>query len=283
MSNTFSKKISEQEINLILKYMSSHLKENNNKSINYFFKTKKYTITIYKNQTILIQGEDYNNILKMLNINNELSNIKPLYNTGSDESGNGDFFGGIAVCACYLDKEIENKIKRYNITDSKLLNDEQIIEIAEKIINIIPNKIEYITPKEYNMLFDEYKNINTIKTILHARAINNLNFNDKSAIIDQYTTKQKFSEHLTKANIKLNCNYDLETKAESKYLVVAAASILARYKFICEFKEIEKKIGHKLPLGSVDKKILPILKELKNKIVLNDVCKTHFKTINKIN
>ncbi len=284
MNNTFSKKITDNEIKLILKYMKSHLYDNSNSSIQYFFRTKNYTITIYKNNTLLIQGKSYENILKLLNVKleNQILDIKK-YNVGSDESGNGNFFGGVAVCACYINSEIEEKISSFKITDSKLLNDKEISKIAINIKDIVPHSIKYISPKEYNELFDKYKNINVIKTILHTNAINDLKYNNKVAVIDQYTTNNKFKEHLDIANISINCEYHLETKAESKYIAVAAASILARHKFINELDKISNEINIKLPLGSVDSKILPILEKIKNKIVLKNVCKTHFKTINKIN
>ena len=74
MRNSFCKKIAQKQTDLILRYMSAHLKENSDGSTLYFFSTKKCKITIYKPHTLLIQGSDYDNILKMLKIKNENTN-----------------------------------------------------------------------------------------------------------------------------------------------------------------------------------------------------------------
>ena len=202
---------------------------------------------------------------------------------GSDESGNGDFFGGLAVCACFIDKNNYEQIINLGVKDSKALDDNKIFQIEKELKKIVDYKLIYVDPEQYNSLFHKFKNVNAIKTYLHNLVINELHKNHKSsiAIIDQFTNNNSFKNHLNNTNSKNNYKYILETKSESKYLQVACASILARASFVRELKNINNDLNLELPLGSVDKIILPILKNIK-KNDLTKVCKTHFKTINKI-
>lgn len=49
---------------------------------------------------------------------------------GCDEVGVGDYFGPLVTCACYLDNSQIEIFKKLNIKDSKKLNDEYILQIA---------------------------------------------------------------------------------------------------------------------------------------------------------
>ncbi|MGL4616899.1 MAG: ribonuclease HIII [Mycoplasmoidaceae bacterium] len=283
MSNSFSKKIDKKQIDLILKYMGSHLKENNNENVLYFFSTKKYKITIYKTNTMLIQGSDYDNILKMLNIVNENSNsniwIKKNITIGSDESGNGDLFGGVSFAAVKIPKENREKIIKLGVNDSKKLNDSFMKNIYYEILNLTINEIYNIEPEEYNELYNKYKNVNTIKTFGHNKIIKKIYQESDYVVIDQYTNINRFNDQMKIINEKLNYKMHLEIKAESKYLEVACASILARVNFLKQIEKIEIDLGIKIPLGSVTSNVMDCLLFLKeNNIVLNKYIKEHFKT-----
>ena len=44
---------------------------------------------------------------------------------GSDEVGNGSYFGPVTVCAAYVDKSMISKLKSLGVRDSKELTDPQ--------------------------------------------------------------------------------------------------------------------------------------------------------------
>ncbi|MGL5246329.1 MAG: ribonuclease HIII [Mycoplasmoidaceae bacterium] len=283
MSNSFSKKIDKKQIDLILKYMSSHLKENNNENILYVFSTKKYKITIYKTNTLLIQGSDYDNILKMLNIKTENKKInnetRKNITIGTDESGNGDLFGGVSFAAVKIPKENRNKLIKLGVDDSKKLTDSFMKKVYLEILNLTINEIYDIEPEKYNELYNKYENVNTIKTFGHNKVINKIYQENDIVVIDQYTNINRFNEQMKIINEKINYEMYLETKAESKYLEVACASILARVSFLKQIEKIEKNLAIKIPLGSVTSVVKPSLLFLKeNNIVLNKYIKEHFKT-----
>ncbi|MGL4357760.1 MAG: ribonuclease HIII [Cetobacterium sp.] len=283
MSSSFSKKIDKKQIDLILKYMSSHLKENNNENILYFFSTKNYKMTIYNTNTLLIQGSEYDNVLKMLNIKIESSKSNNKINKditiGTDESGNGDLFGGVSFAAVKIPKENRKKLIELGVDDSKKLTDSFMKKVYPQVLNLTINEIYDIEPKKYNELYSKYKNVNTIKTFGHNKVIKKLYEENDFVIIDQYTNINRFNEQMKIINEKLNYEMHLETKAESKYLEVACASILARVSFLKQIEKIEKDLTIKIPLGSVTSIVKPSLLFLKeNNVVLNKYIKEHFKT-----
>ncbi len=285
----FTKKYTSKDIYLLNKYLNKFKKEVNNNSIDYIFKTKNYTITIYKNKTLLIQGKMYENILKMIDsqyehvsVNNNIKISKNII--GSDEVGTGDTFGGIIVCACYINEKDLNLIKTFGITDSKKLDNKSIIELFNKIQNIIEYEVINLSPKEYNDLYQKYKDLNIIKTFGHYYAtrnlINRLKFNDFTCIIDQFTPINKYKDYLKQINESPNGKEITEVKAESKYIQVATASIVARYFFIKQLNALSQKAKFNIPFGSSTNLIRTTIKKInENKLSIYEFAKTHFKEI----
>lgn len=283
MSNSFSKKIDKKQIDLILKYMSSHLKENNNENILYFFSTKKYKMTIYKTHTLLIQGSDYDNILKMLKIKNENTNenieTRKDITIGTDESGNGDLFGGVSFAAVKIPKENREALVNLGVDDSKKLKDDFMKKVYDKVLKLTINEIYNLEPEEYNELYEKYKNVNTLKTYGHNKVIKKIYKENDLVVIDQYTNVNRFNDQMICIGEKKDYEMHLETKAESKYLEVACASILARVNFLKQIEKIEKELMMRIPLGCVTSIVKPYLLSLKkNNVELNKYIKEHFKT-----
>lgn len=66
---------------------------------------------------------------------------------GSDEVGNGSYFGPVTVCAAYVDKSMISKLKALGVRDSKELTDPQIIQLSHVIKELIPYKLLIVEPK----------------------------------------------------------------------------------------------------------------------------------------
>ncbi|NOQ55814.1 MAG: hypothetical protein GQ477_03325 [Nanohaloarchaea archaeon] len=170
---------------------------------------------------------------------------------GSDETLKGDTFGGMVVTAVKADKDTRKRLEDIGVKDSKTITDKDIIKLAIKIKDIL-GKDNYCTyektPETYN------QHIGTTTTLLnamHTRAIKNLGDADL-IMIDQYPG--------ARINLK---NAKTETKAESNYTEVAAASILARDAGLKQIDRLSEQAGFKVPKGSTHVK--SALKELKEK------------------
>lgn len=155
---------------------------------------------------------------------------------GSDESLKGDSFGGICVAAVKADPEIREILKNIGVDDSKKLNEHKIRVLAQKIREYAKVYFINLYPEEYNKRVQEL-GLTTLLNQLHTECINSLRTGFDTAVVDKFPG----------CNVK---NAILETKAEQKYVEVAAASIIARYEAMKQIKDLSIKAGFKLPLGS---------------------------------
>ncbi|MDR2461726.1 MAG: ribonuclease HIII [Mycoplasmataceae bacterium] len=269
--NNFSKKITEKEVNFIFnKYKKNIVTPAPNKFIKYFFKLDNLTISIFNTNVLLIQGKNsenfLNNNIKKSNTNNIINdNINNKNTIGCDEVGVGDYFGGIICCAAFIEKKNEVKIKSFGVKDSKLIKDDKIMEIYTKLINsnLINFSISSCDPEKYNKLNKIYNNTHIIKAILHndclINLLNNENIKNQYIIMDQFVDEKIYYSYFKKTNEKKIIHIDkFVTKAESKYVAVAAASIIARAYFLLQIKNIETKLKCKIPLGSSNSDILVV-------------------------
>ncbi|PKL90437.1 MAG: hypothetical protein CVV23_00870 [Ignavibacteriae bacterium HGW-Ignavibacteriae-2] len=196
---------------------------------------------------------------------------------GSDETGKGDLFGPLVVCAFFCGKKDSLELQNIGVRDSKDLSPNQI----ETIAGIIKHKfkdnyyIVIITPEKYNRIYQKFNNLNKLLNSAHTEAIDNLlKVHDcKNFIIDKFSNEKVILNN----GLGEGHNIKLTHKAE-RFSGVAAASILARFTFDNWFKNHTK---FDLPKGASQKTV-----ETAQKIFddygldeLNKVAKLHFKSI----
>ncbi len=278
-----------------LNYTTSQIEQ---KNYNYEFvvssNDNKIKVQVYygkKGIRTILQGKEdsllYKELKKIIYEQTELDFTSPEFEEpdeyiGTDESGKGDIFGPLVIASVYVNKTTKNKLKEVGVRDSKTLNETQISHLSKEIISIVGNNynIVSISPKKYNTLYEEFKNLNKLLNWAHSKAIENLLDNVKCNIV----ITDKFSN--STLNIENNKNHSSVefrqiTKAE-KFVGVAAASILARNKFNEWFIK-HSKAGLDFFKGS--SRSVDHLKELIKKIGkenLVEYAKLHYKTIKDI-
>lgn len=213
----------------------------------YKISRKNLSIIIYTSNKVVIQGKDADIYFEM---------FKPIDNiilpqAGSDEVGTGDFFGPICVCAAFIDEQTFDKIYDLNLTDSKQLNDEYILKVAPTLIKKVKHSLLILDNEKYNQVIKE-NNMNVIKAKLHNQAYINLQKKIKKLpeliIVDDFCGEDKYYQYLKgEKSIK---NITFETKAESKYLSVAIASMISRYAFLTKMSELSSKYRMTFPKGA---------------------------------
>ncbi|MDD2259252.1 MAG: ribonuclease HIII [Bacilli bacterium] len=286
---------------IINKYNDYSLPTSNNYTL-FRAKFNNSTITIYKTNTLLIQGNDsrvtYENICEILGIipmDKKVSNEQLVVSTssiGSDEVGTGDFFGGITVVAAYVSEDQLILLKNLGVKDSKTLSSYKIEEIAPKIMKEITYSAILLDNIKYNFMTKKYKyNMNKIKALMHNNAISNVinKLNDTKEkydeiVIDAFTTQEKYFTYLKDQNSVIFDKVHLIEKGESKYISIAAASIIARYLFLMHMNKLSKSVGFDIPLGAgkkVDKAIERIINEF-SETYLEKIAKTNFKNLEKV-
>ncbi len=295
--STWSKKISSCEQKKIITFFKKNIGQSiRNKYLKFFHKQKDLTISLFTNNTLLLQGnqnaiEKFKSIFfnSYLNKTIKKSNAKFInYNEpyiGCDEVGVGDYYGPIVTCACYLEQKDSIMLEKFGVTDSKLISDNKILKLFEVLSPKIKHCVSVCDNKTYNRLHHKYKNNKIILTLLHNKTLVSLkkNINNSSAkiIMDEFTSAQIYDRYLKIINPKNYAKVDFfQTKAEKDFLAVACASIFARAIFLLEIKKMEEKITMKIPLGSSKKsEIIRLGKYLFQHGQLEEFAKLDFKPI----
>jgi ribonuclease HIII len=213
----------------------------------------------------------------------------PFPHIGTDESGKGDYFGPMVVAGVWLDESAAARLEATGVRDSKLISDNRCQELAAEIRIVCNGKfIEVeIPPERYNELYDQFrkerKNLNHLLAWGHARAIESLLEKNlcSYAVADQFGNERFILSKLMEKGKKLQL---IQTPKAERYTGVAAASILARDRFLLRMEKLSQEYGILLPKGASDLVIQPALDVVKKRGVdeLKKVAKLHHKTTQKI-
>jgi ribonuclease HIII len=206
---------------------------------------------------------------------------------GVDESGKGDFFGPLVIAGVYTDSEIARQFLQAGIQDSKRIGSDQRIRDFARLIREtrgVFQSVVAIGPERYNTLYAKFGNLNRLLAWGHARVIENLleaHPECPRALSDQFANPRLIQRALMEKGQKIEL--EQRTKAESD-LAVAAASILARERFIDWLRDAGKTYGRELPRGAsaAVKQAASDLIAVHGPEVLSRVAKTHFKTASEV-
>ena len=202
---------------------------------------------------------------------------------GIDESGKGDFFGPLVIAGAYVDANIARDFMKAGIQDSKKIGSDARIRSLAQLIRETPGvalSVVEIPPLKYNELYEKIGNLNRLLAWGHARTIENLldqRPDCPRALSDQFANPALIQRALMAKGQKIQL--EQRTKAESD-LAVAAASIIARERFISWLERNGRKQGVTLHRG-VSAQVKSAARELVAKHgpgILREVAKTHFKT-----
>lgn len=147
---------------------------------------------------------------------------------GLDEAGRGPVIGPLVVCGVMIDEKDVQKLRDIGVKDSKLLTPRARENMAAQIEKVAKYTFQVITPKEIDeTLKSKDSNLNWLEAVRIAMIINELNPN--KAILDCPSNNIPAYKKYLQVYIE-NKDIDIEAhhKAESKFEVVAAASILAK-------------------------------------------------------
>lgn len=278
--NTISLKLPKDKINKIKETFKDDIKPSKNEYIDTFISRESLTISIYTNDKVVFQGSD------ALFYAQDFIEKKVCRQAGSDEVGTGDFFGPVCVCACIVEEDQFPLLDKLHITDSKQLTDEHIIKVGPTLMKELKHSLLILENKQYNTVHDHF-NLNAIKAKLHNKAYINLLKKGytipKAAYVDQFAPENLYYSYL-REDAEVYHDLVFETKAESKYPAVAAASVIARFAFLTKMSEMERKYKmtfHKGADEKVDNDALIFIQKY-GKDRLNEVAKLHFANYKKI-
>ncbi len=202
---------------------------------------------------------------------------------GVDESGKGDFFGPLVIAGVFVNEKTEPVLRELGVKDSKTIKSpKQIKAVAAKIRQAVGSKFSVVAvgPAAYNRMYSSFNNLNKLLAWGHAKVIENLL--EKAPECKDVLSDKFAAEHLIKnalqqkgRGIKLR----QKTKAESD-IAVAAASILARDRFLWAMEKLSEDAGVELPKGASAKvsQTGEIIAREQGVEALENFAKLHFKT-----
>ena len=280
MSNVIIKATNDQ-LSQMKAYYRSYLL---NKQIPYTsFAAKKdgTTITAYTSGKVMFQGtnaaieadkwgEAQDKQAKPAKTASSLpKNISQLSVLGSDEVGNGSYFGPLTVCAAYVKRDQLAELRKLGVRDSKELKDSQIIQLADILKKTIPYKLLVLSPEKYNEIQPKYNAVR-MKKIEPEKP--------EAILIDQFTPEANFKKYARLEKNQLQEKLYFVTKGEQYHLAVAAASIISRASFLEELDKASAEAGITLPSGAGTKsdQVAAKLLEKGGMPMLEKYAKLHF-------
>ena len=275
-------KATNKQVELLLESYGRFVQPSNVAHIKGIIRLTDCVITVYETGSIVFQGKAASEHAQ------EWQTVFAgsfRVHIGSDEVGTGDFFGPVVVCAAFVNTEQEAYLTKLGVGDSKGFSDEWIRKMAKAMIPLITHRHVVLMPEYYNKLYAKHPNLNHIKALLHNRAILELleQTGPVPVVMDQFVHETKYFDYL-KHQQTVHRKIEFHTKAESKFIAVAAASILARYYFLEAWDGLERTFQHRLPKGAgelVDKAASKLFATL-DKSLWGNVAKLHFKNLKKI-
>lgn len=275
-------KLSSNACQQLSEKYKSYEQTSKNPYIRFFAKVGKTSISVYTSGKVVFQGSDAEKIASEFG---HVAQVVPKKQTnliGTDEVGNGSYFGGLMVTASFVSDNHLKFLKEMGVADSKKLTDEKICQIAPKLIEEIPYVALVVEPEKYNEVIASGYNAVSIKVALHNQAIylleKQLGSQPESIVIDAFTTEANYKKYVSAEKNHPLTNVTLLTKAEDQFLAVAVSSIISRYKFLENLKKLSKESGFTLPSGAgnlSDKVAAQIIKS-QGIDALNHLAKLHF-------
>jgi ribonuclease HIII len=203
---------------------------------------------------------------------------------GIDEAGKGDYFGPLVVAGARIpDAEVEARLIEIGVRDSKLLkSDESTRRISSRLLDLLGAENAYIvalSPPEYEARRKAAGNVNRLLAETDAGIIEKLKDDVRVVVVDEFARDTRAClEPVMPKGVEL----EVRPRAEDD-VAVAAASVLARARFLEELGRLSGWAGFELPKGATH--VLDAGRRVfreHGRAGLDEVAKTSFRTTEQI-
>jgi ribonuclease HIII len=170
---------------------------------------------------------------------------------GTDEAGKGDYFGPLVVAGVrVLGKEPVRELREIGVKDSKTLSVLGATNLARRILESVgPEnaRIVVLHPREYETRRRASgNNVNRLLAEVNVQIFEELKDEVEIFIVDEFgKAAYSYMEPRLPPEVRLV----VRPRAEDD-VAVAAASILARARYLREMVNLSEEVGFKLPRGS---------------------------------
>lgn len=207
---------------------------------------------------------------------------------GVDEAGKGDFFGPLVVAGVFADEAVARELRRLGVQDSKSIkSDARLRRLAAEIrktSGVVA--LVVLRPEVYNERYRQFGNLNRLLARAHALVIERLSAKRpdcRVALSDQFANPWVLRRALMKRGRRLRLRQEVRAERDP---AVAAASILARARFLDWLEEAAREAGERSPFPrgaslQVKKRAEEVVKR-GGVDALRRVAKEHFKTFREV-
>jgi len=219
-------------------------------------KFKEGVVQIYSTGSITVGGKEREKLEEKVGraISEEIERELPVI--GCDEAGKGELFGPLVVACVYADEKCYKELLKLGLKDSKKLKPQKIEELAEKIRQACKGKgrIRVLMPKEYNRLYEKFKNQNRLLEDIYLSTLEKLIEKwgaPKRIAVDKFSPK---IEKILRERFP-NVKFEVETGGENEP-AVAAAAIVAKAERLKRLKELGRELGFEVKEGNAQNREL---------------------------
>ncbi len=162
---------------------------------------------------------------------------------GVDEAGRGPVLGPMVVAAVKV--KSDRALRRLKVKDSKLLTRQKREELAPKIREVSEVEVTVITAEEID-LYREDESLNRLEARYFAALIDKLS--PDRVFVDAADVVEERFGRMVCAGLRCRPEMVCEHKADVRYPVVSAASIIAKTTRDALIDDIQSELG--VPIGS---------------------------------
>lgn len=209
---------------------------------------------------------------------------RPVPRVGTDEAGKGEYLGPLVVAGVRVaGPEADGALRSLGVRDSKDLSLTEARRLAREVTELLGEenlRVVSLAPREYERRREAAgSNVNRLLGELNAEIIAELQDEVEVAVVDAFGVKAR---EYVEASGAVRVRVEARPRAEDD-AAVAAASILARARYLEEMDRLSEKVGFELPRGSTH--VLPAARRVYlegGEERLRDVAKVHFSITEKV-
>lgn len=169
---------------------------------------------------------------------------------GTDEAGKGDYFGPLVVAGVRVrGEEPVRKLREIGARDSKTLSVHGAKDLSQRVLESIGQenvRIVVLPPRKYEARRQAAGDINRLLAEVNVEIFKELEAEVKVFVVDEFArAARSYIEPRLSPGVRLV----VRPRAEDD-LAVAAASVLARARYLEEMEALSREVGFELPRGA---------------------------------
>ena len=162
---------------------------------------------------------------------------------GADDCGRGCVFGSMFICAFAIDDSKEGELREMGAKDSKMLSPQTREKLYVKLIKMGDYSIVEYSAEKITMLMRRKVSLNEMEAAMVAEALSLLKKRPAKVYVDSPDAEPHKFERRIRKFFDHEIEFVCENKADAKYPVVSAASIVGKVLRDNQIERLHKEIG----------------------------------------